>query len=408
MPLPPGALVNSDTVAVESTEAPAPDLGTAISSYTPAQDAEAVTAKPEEPVASVAVEPAAMPVEESPAVEAAAPAALESVEVDVAAPVESAPAAAEVPAVAVEAVAAVETAPAVEAEPAAVVEAAPAVEAEPVAAVEAAPAVEAEPVAAVEAAPAVEAEPAETMEAAPAAEVPAVTVEPSAAVEAAPVAVEAEPVAAVEAPTPSAVEVLSAAVVELPAPVTEPLAATAEPEAQPVAEVPVSSEPTGPVPAVSAEQVLAAIESAATQGALGKALLAYSEGRFKRAFLLGESFGLARVGRAWGPGSDSSAALALQVDLDAPSILTAATVGHRPVIASTPAEPQDAAIFAALAEEPTSQLVVAPLQVRGRAVAFFVADQGATPVAEALIDEMARVIEKASEAYGRLHLGRQG
>jgi len=222
-----------------------------------------------------------------------------------------------------------------------------------------------------------------------------------------PVTTVAEPVSTVE-PTESPVV---DAVPESPAQLTtesQPAAQpVAEPMPEPIAEVAVSTEPTGPVPAVSAEQVLAAIESASSQGALGKALLAYCDGRFKRAFLLGESFGLARVGRAWGPGCDSAAALALQVDLEAPSILAAATEGQRPLVASAPTEPQDAAIFAALAE-PSSNLVVAPLSVRGRAVAFFVVEQGSAPVAESVIDEMARVMEKASEAYGRLHLGREG
>jgi hypothetical protein len=46
--------------------------------------------------------------------------------------------------------------------------------------------------------------------------------------------------------------------------------------------------------------------------------------------------------------------------------------------------------------------VVAPLHVRGRAVAFFVAEQDATPTVESVIDEVARVMEKASEAFGRM------
>jgi hypothetical protein len=41
-------------------------------------------------------------------------------------------------------------------------------------------------------------------------------------------------------------------------------------------------------------------------------------------------------------------------------------------------------------------------------VAFFVAEQDSTPVAESAIDEVARVIEKAAEAYGRIHLGHEG
>jgi transcriptional regulator with GAF, ATPase, and Fis domain len=109
------------------------------------------------------------------------------------------------------------------------------------------------------------------------------------------------------------------------------------------------------------------------------------------------------VGRAWGPGSDSPEALALQVDLEAPSLLTSAVTGGKLVVANAPVDAQDAAIFAALAEAPSSSLLVAPLQVSGRTVGFLVADAGDKPVGERALEELHRVIAQAAETYGRLH-----
>ncbi|MFP2905182.1 hypothetical protein ACLESD_09015 [Pyxidicoccus sp. 3LFB2] len=162
-----------------------------------------------------------------------------------------------------------------------------------------------------------------------------------------------------------------------------------------------STETSSSGPAVTAEQVLAALDGVGTQGTLGKVLLAYCAGRFRRAFLLGESFGLARVGHAWGPGSDSPAVSALKVDLEAPSLLTAAMMGAGPSLINGPGCPQDEAIFSALGED-ASRLLVVAVRSRGRPVAFVVADTGSEPVDTSLLDDFTRVIDKASEAYDRL------
>jgi hypothetical protein len=156
-------------------------------------------------------------------------------------------------------------------------------------------------------------------------------------------------------------------------------------------------------PAVTAEQVLAALDGVGTQGTLGKVLLAYCAGRFQRAFLLGESLGLARVGHAWGPGSDSPAVSALKVDLEAPSLLTVAiAAGASPSVFNAPVSAQDEAIFAALGGEASSHLLVATVRSRGRPVAFVIADHGAEPVDTSALEELTRVIDKASAAYDRL------
>ncbi|MBJ6764217.1 hypothetical protein JGU66_25865 [Myxococcaceae bacterium JPH2] len=154
-------------------------------------------------------------------------------------------------------------------------------------------------------------------------------------------------------------------------------------------------------PAVSAEQLLAVLERVGTQGLVGKLLLAYSAGRFRRAFLLGESFGLARVGRAWGAGSESPQVAALSVDLESPSLFASALSSGAPRVFSAPDCPQDETIFAALCE-PASHLLVAPLRVRGRPVAFFVAEHGPAPVDPELVAEVTRIAEKVTETYGRL------
>ena len=155
-------------------------------------------------------------------------------------------------------------------------------------------------------------------------------------------------------------------------------------------------------PSVTADQVLTALDTADSQGTVGKVLLAYSAGRFRRAFLLGDSFGLARVGRAWGPGSERPEVSALKVDLDAPSLLASALKGPSPSVFSAPQGPQDEAIFSALCES-ESHLLVFPLHARGQPVAFFVAEHGPAPVELSTLEELARIADRAVEICTRLH-----
>ncbi|RKH41605.1 hypothetical protein [Corallococcus sicarius] len=155
-------------------------------------------------------------------------------------------------------------------------------------------------------------------------------------------------------------------------------------------------------PSVTADQVLTALDTADSQGTVGKVLLAYSAGRFRRAFLLGDSFGLARVGRAWGPGSERPEVSALKVDLDSPSLLASALKGPSPSVFSAPQGPQDEAIFSALCES-ESHLLVFPLHARGQPVAFFVAEHGPAPVELSTLEELARIADRAVEICTRLH-----
>ncbi|NVJ03228.1 general secretion pathway protein GspE [Myxococcus sp. AM009] len=155
-------------------------------------------------------------------------------------------------------------------------------------------------------------------------------------------------------------------------------------------------------PAVTAEHVLSALDVVNTQGTLGRVVLAYCAGRYQRAFLLGESLGLARVGHAWGPGSDSAAVAGLKVDLEAPSLLHTAMTSPSASVFDAPACPQDEAIFAALGGEGPSHLAVIAIRNRGHAVAFIVADHGAEPISAPALDELTRIAQKASEAFSRL------
>ncbi|RKG76394.1 general secretion pathway protein GspE [Corallococcus terminator] len=155
-------------------------------------------------------------------------------------------------------------------------------------------------------------------------------------------------------------------------------------------------------PAITADQVLTALDTADSQGMVGKVLLAYSAGRFRRAFLLGDSFGLARVGRAWGPGSERPEVSALKVDLDAPSLLASALKGPSPSVFNAPQGPQDEAIFSALCES-ESHLLVFPLHARGQPVAFFVAENGPAPVELDTLEELGRIADRAVEICTRLH-----
>ncbi|WP_229908291.1 hypothetical protein [Comamonas sp. JC664] len=161
-------------------------------------------------------------------------------------------------------------------------------------------------------------------------------------------------------------------------------------------------------PAVTAEQVLVALDAVSTQGTLGKVVLAYCAGRFQRAFLLGESLGLARVGHAWGPGSDTEAVASLKVDLEAPSLLLSAMASASPTVFSAPECAQDEALFAALGGTGASHLAVIAIRNQGHAVAFIVADHGAEPVPTPALEELTRIAEKASDAFARLPSTRRG
>ncbi|HYO66123.1 MAG TPA: hypothetical protein VEU33_08580, partial [Archangium sp.] len=153
---------------------------------------------------------------------------------------------------------------------------------------------------------------------------------------------------------------------------------------------------------VQFQESLEALRQATTRGELGKVLLDYCQGRFPRGFLLGETFGYARVGRAYGPGSDKLEVSALQVDLEAPSLLAMAAAGGRAVVSSVPESPVDEQIFSALGES-FSHLMAAPIRLHQRAVGFVVLDSGPSPFGAEELDELEQLLSAASEVYGRLH-----
>lgn len=171
-----------------------------------------------------------------------------------------------------------------------------------------------------------------------------------------------------------------------------------------------SDEPSAPEDAASGnaqiqqmqlEEALEALRQATTRSELGNVLLSYSRGRFQRGFLLGETFGYARVGRGYGPGSDKPEVSALQVDLEAPSLLAMAAAGGRAVVSSVPEHPQDEALFGALAES-FSHLVAAPIRLQQRTVGFIVIDGGPSPFGPEELDDLEKLTSAASEAYDRL------
>ncbi len=152
------------------------------------------------------------------------------------------------------------------------------------------------------------------------------------------------------------------------------------------------------------QEALEALRQATTRGALGKALLSYCRGRFPRGFLLGETFGFARVGRAYGAGSDKYAVSALQVDLEAPSILAKAAADGRPIISSVPESQEDEVLFGALGES-YSHLMAAPIRLHQCTVGFVVIDGGPSPFGTEELQELEQLIAEASEVYGRLNDG---
>ena len=152
---------------------------------------------------------------------------------------------------------------------------------------------------------------------------------------------------------------------------------------------------------VQLPEALEAVGRARTHSELGRALLAYAEGRFPRGFLLGETFGSVRVGQGFGPGSDRTEVAALQVNLAVPSMLARAVSEGGPVFSNKPASATDEQLFAALGE-PYSHLLVAPIRVKQRTVGFLVIDGGPAPFGAEELDELERLLLAASEAYGQL------
>jgi hypothetical protein len=152
------------------------------------------------------------------------------------------------------------------------------------------------------------------------------------------------------------------------------------------------------------QEAVEALRQASTRGALGKALLSYCQGRYPRGYLLGETFGFARVGHAYGPGSDKYAVSALQVDLEAPSILASAAADGRPIVSSVPESQEDEILFGALGES-FSHLMAAPIQLNQRTVGFVVIDGGPSPFGAEELRELEQLIAEASEVYGRLNDG---
>lgn len=155
---------------------------------------------------------------------------------------------------------------------------------------------------------------------------------------------------------------------------------------------------------VQFQEALEALRQATTRAVLGKALLSYCQGRFPRGFLLGETFGLARVGRACGFGSNKPAVEALRVDLEAPSILARAAADGGPIVSSAPESEEDEALFAALGGS-FSHLMAAPIRLNQCTVGFFVIDGGPSPFGTAELGELEQLIAAASEACERLREG---
>jgi hypothetical protein len=152
---------------------------------------------------------------------------------------------------------------------------------------------------------------------------------------------------------------------------------------------------------VQFQDALAALRQATTRGALGKALLAYCQGRFPRGFLLGEAFGLARVGRAYGHGSSKPAVSALLVDLEVPSLLAKAAANGKPIVSSAPESQEDEVLFAALGES-FSHLLAAPIRLYQCTVGFVVVDGGPAPFGPTELGELEQLIAAASDAYDRM------
>jgi hypothetical protein len=155
-------------------------------------------------------------------------------------------------------------------------------------------------------------------------------------------------------------------------------------------------------PLVRLPEALDALKQATTRSQLGLALLSYIQGRFPRGFLLGETFGLARVGRAYGPGSDKPEVAVLQVDLDAPSLLAVAAAQGKPIVSSVPESQEDEVLFAALGES-FSHLLAASIRLHQSVVGFVVIDGGPSPFGAEELEELEQLTAAASEAYSRLH-----
>lgn len=146
---------------------------------------------------------------------------------------------------------------------------------------------------------------------------------------------------------------------------------------------------------------VAALREATTPGAVGRALMSWCEGRFHRAFLLSSSLGVARVIRSGGrEAGDTSMAMSLRVDLEAPSLLLAAAEQGKVLMSRQPDGLQDEVLFSALAES-LGYLLVAPLRVRKSTPGYLVV-AGASAFTEPELEEVEHLLAMASEAIERL------
>lgn len=104
----------------------------------------------------------------------------------------------------------------------------------------------------------------------------------------------------------------------------------------------------------------------------------------------------------FGSGAPRERVLALGVPLDLPSILR--TVRDRGAPACLFPDPTgiDAVLMGDLRRDPRSQVLVAPLVVRNRVVAFFVADDGAAGIAPSALGEVTTVAALVGREFERL------
>ncbi len=155
------------------------------------------------------------------------------------------------------------------------------------------------------------------------------------------------------------------------------------------------SSQTASADAVTLDEVKRNMASAPNASVATGAALSFLTRHFVRAFVLVERFGEATVWRTAGEGDSEPAVSSLRVDLNARSVLTDCLQHAAAVTHGRPGE--DEAIFRALA--PGGHAVVAPISVRGQAIAFLWADAGDGAADPSLVELVADVAAGLGAAY---------
>lgn len=164
----------------------------------------------------------------------------------------------------------------------------------------------------------------------------------------------------------------------------------------------------GPLPIGEAQAMIDAVTSA---DAVLDALFAFGSQYFEYSALFGVRGDLAEGHDAWGQGTPRDGIVAIGVPLDLPSCLQRARERRAPLLERIPDEGLDRELLTDLgrlkAGAARGVALVLPVLVRGRTVAIFIGDDGASDVDLAGLGPLLSLAHRASTALERIAVARK-